>query len=49
MERPKYEAGMPITRWRHPVILSEVRGKFVVNQQSVKIRGDRAVLEIQET
>jgi hypothetical protein len=47
--QPKYEAGMPITRWRHPVILREVRGKIVVNQRFVKIRRNRAVLEIEET
>lgn len=30
---------MPITRWRHSAILWEPGGKFVVNQQFVKIRG----------
>ena len=39
VEHPKYETGMPITRWRHPVILREAGGDFVVNQQFVKIRG----------
>ena len=49
VEHPKYEVRMPITGLRHPVILWEVRGQFAVNQQFVKIRGNRAVLEKQET